>query len=217
MVYCYNGKRMKKVFEYWMPDSDEHFERLITKRVKNGGPAQYQDDVRDEAYKHITDFNLAIDVGANVGLWAKHLAEKFNEIYAFEPISEVYECLEKNVSGQNVVLNNFALGNTNSTIELVYDSENTGASYVDDNSIGKGTIDIKRMDDLGLPKFGLLKIDCERYELEVLKGGTETILKYKPIIVVEQHPDTEYCAGAYLKSLGAKQITNVRKDYIFGW
>jgi hypothetical protein len=70
---------------------------------------------------------------------------------------------------------------------------------------------------LNLPKFGLLKIDCERYELEVLKGSIETILKYKPIIVVEQHPDTEYCAGTYLKSQGAKEITNVRKDYIFGW
>jgi FkbM family methyltransferase len=208
---------MKKVYEYWLPDSDEHFERLITKRVNNNGPAQYQDDARTEAYKYVTDFELAIDVGANVGLWAKHLAEKFGEVWAYEPIDEVYQCLEKNVVGRNVVLNKFALGNDNSTIELVYDSVNTGASYVDKDTLGKGTIQIKRMDDLNLPHFGLLKIDCERYELEVLKGGVETITKYKPIIVVEQHPDTEYCAGKFLKELGAREITNVRKDYIFGW
>lgn len=207
---------MKKVFEYWMPESDNHFERLIKKRVKNGGPPQYQDDVRNEAYKFVTDFSVAVDVGANVGLWAKHLAEKFDTVVAYEPIDKVYKCLEKNVS-DSVQINKFALGSVNSTIDMIFDSENTGASHVDESTIGNGNIEIKRMDDLDLPKFGLLKIDCERHELEVLKGGTDTILKYKPIIVVEQHPDTEYCAGAYLKSLGAKELSKVRKDYIFGW
>ena len=98
---------------------------------------------------------------------------------------------------------------------MFYDSENTGGSFV--SEVGTGSIEIKRMDDLNLPKFGLLKIDCERHELEVLKGATETILKYKPIIVCEQQADTNYDAGVYLKSLGAKELTNVRKDYIFGW
>lgn len=206
---------MKLVYNYWMPDTDSHFERLITKRVKNGGPPEYQDDVREEAYKYVTDFDLAVDVGSNVGLWAKPLTEHFKRIIAFEPLQQVYSCLEKNVKGLPVEINRFALGSVNSKVEMVYDSENTGGSYV--SEVGTGTIDIKRMDDLNLPRFGLLKIDCERHELEVIKGGVETILKYKPIIVCEQHPDTDYCAGTFLKSLGAKQITNVRKDYIFGW
>ena len=88
---------MKKVFNYWMPDSDSHFERLIAKRVRNGGPPEYQDDVRDEAYKYVTDFNLAIDVGANVGLWAKPLTQKFKNVIAFEPMQQVLECLKLNV------------------------------------------------------------------------------------------------------------------------
>ena len=41
---------MKQVYNYWMPNTDNHFERLIAKRIKNGGPAQYQDDVREVAY-----------------------------------------------------------------------------------------------------------------------------------------------------------------------
>ena len=49
---------MKQVYNYWMPDSDNHFERLITKRIRNGGPAQYQDDVRDVAYKYVTNFEI---------------------------------------------------------------------------------------------------------------------------------------------------------------
>lgn len=206
---------MKKVFEYWMPDSDNHFERLIKKRVRNGGPPEYQDDVRAEAYKYVTDFSVAIDVGANVGLWAVHLAEHFDKVLAYEPMKEVYECLDANVKGLPVEVNKYALGNVNSTVEMVFDSVNTGNSFV--SEVGTGDISIKRMDNLLLPKFGLLKIDCERHELQVLQGAVETITEYKPIIVCEQHEDTEYCAGNFLKELGAKEITNVRKDYIFGW
>jgi FkbM family methyltransferase len=206
---------MKKIYNYWMPDTDNHFERLIAKRIKNGGPAQYQDDVRDEAYKYVTDFNIAIDVGANVGLWSRPLTEIFNHVIAFEPLLPVYECLERNVNGLNIETHKHALGSVNDKVEMFYDAENTGSSYV--SEIGTGSIDIKRMDDLDLPKFGLLKIDCEGHELEVIKGGEQTILKYKPIIVVEQHPESEYCAATYLKYLGAKQLGNIRKDYIFGW
>ena len=206
---------MKQVYEYWMPDTDEHFERLIAKRIKNGGPAQYQDDVRDAAYKYVTDFDIAVDVGANVGLWAKPLTEKFKHVIAFEPLEQVYSCLESNVQNLNVEIHKYALGNVNDNVEMIYDSENTGGSFV--SKVGTGNIVIKRMDDLDLPKFGLLKIDCERHELEVLKGAMGTILKYKPIIVCEQQADTNECAGMYLKSFGAREITNVRKDYIFGW
>jgi FkbM family methyltransferase len=198
-----------------MPASDEHFERLISKRIKKGGPAEYQDDVRDEAYKYVTDFNIAVDVGANVGLWAKPLTQKFNRVIAYEPLEQVYSCLERNVNPAKVDINKFALGSTNNKVDMVYDHINTGGSYV--SEVGTGTIDIKRMDDLDLPKFGLLKIDCERHELEVLKGAMDTILKYKPIIVCEQQADTDECAGLFLKSFGAREITNVRKDYIFGW
>jgi FkbM family methyltransferase len=206
---------MKQVYNYWMPDSDNHFHRMITKRIKNGGPAEYQDDVRDAAYQYVTDFDLAVDVGANVGLWAKPLTEKFKQVLAYEPMQQVHECLELNVKDLPVQINSFALGSVNDKVTMEFDKDNTGNSYVSD--IGTGNITIKRMDDLNLPKFGLLKIDCERHELEVLKGATETILKYKPIIVCEQHPDTNECAGEYIKSLGAKELTNVRKDYIFGW
>lgn len=206
---------MKLVYNYWMPDTDTHFERLIAKRIKNGGPAEYQDDTRDQAFAYVTDFNIAIDVGANVGLWARPLTKVFDQVIAFEPLDQVYSCLERNTVGLNIEIHKHALGNTNDKIEMVYNAENTGSSYV--SEIGQGSIDIKRLDDLNLSKFGLLKIDCEGHELEVIKGGQRTILEYKPIIVVEQHPESEYCAATYLKSLGAVSLGNVRKDYIFGW
>ena len=208
---------MKKVFDYWLPDSDTHFERLIRKRISQGGPAEYQDDVRDAAYQYVKDFNICVDVGANVGFWAKPLSSKFKKVIAFEPLEQVYSCLEKNVKGLPVEIHKHALGSVNDTVDIVFNPNNTGSSAVDLKSFGSGSIEIKRLDDLNLEHFNLLKIDCERHELEVLQGAKETILKYKPVIIVEQHPDTELSAGKFLIDLGAKELTNVRKDYIYGW
>mgnify|MGYP001293821508 FL=1 len=208
---------MKQVYNYWMPDTDNHFYRMITKRISQGGPAEYQDDVRDAAYKYVKDFDVAIDIGANVGFWARPLTEKFKQVIAYEPMPQVLECLELNVKGLPVTINKYALGKTESTVNMIYDSVNTGNSYVDEGTFGTGNINVKKLDDLDIPKFGLIKIDCERHELPILEGAIQTILKHKPIVIVEQHADTEYCAGEYLKSYGAKELTNVRKDYIFGW
>jgi|TARA_R110001592_G_scaffold55225_2_gene168823 FkbM family methyltransferase len=206
---------MKQVYDYWVPDSDAHFERLITKRIKNGGPAEYQDDVRDAAYEFIENFDTVIDVGANIGFYTVPFATKFNKVIAFEPMAQVYECLIKNTkSFENVILNYFALGDKTANVHMQYDAVNTGNSYITEEA---GSIKVKRLDDSFLPPFQLIKIDCERHELEVLKGAEKTLLKYKPIVIVEQHEDTEYCAGTFLKGLGAKELTNVRKDYIFGW
>ena len=50
--------------------------------------------------------------------------------------------------------------------------------YIKEETFGSGSINIKRLDDLYIPKFGLLKIDCERHELPILEGGIKTILEY---------------------------------------
>ena len=47
---------MKQVYNYWMSDIDNRFYRMITKRIA-GVPLNNAYDVRDEAYKYITDFD----------------------------------------------------------------------------------------------------------------------------------------------------------------
>ena len=50
---------MKKIYNYWLPSTDDHFERLIKKRINAGGPAEYQDDVRTKAYQFVKNFDVA--------------------------------------------------------------------------------------------------------------------------------------------------------------
>ena len=208
---------MKLVYGYHIPETDTHFYRLITKRIKAGGPAEYQDEVRNMSYQYVTDFSLCVDIGANVGMWSVPLSKKFKKVISFEPLNSVFECLKVNTNGLNVELHNIALGNVNSTVNIVPGVENIGMNTVDETTIGTGTTPIKTLDSLDLPKFGLMKVDCEGYELEILKGAINTILKYKPIIIIEQHPIVELCAANFLISLGAKKLGSVRKDYIIGW
>ena len=75
---------MIKRGKFWFPEDDNHF---------NGD--NYQVHHRRLSLSHCDNFNTAIDVGAHVGTWAVDLQEFFEKVYAFEPVREHIECLEK--------------------------------------------------------------------------------------------------------------------------
>lgn len=212
---------MKKVYNYWMPDTDTHFNQMLTKSLEQEGIAEYQWKVREEAYSYVSNFDLCVDIGANVGLWSKPLSEKFDKVIAFEPVDFIYKCLLENTDSSKVDAYQMALGDVESTVDMIVDERqngNTGHNVVDTSSLGNGSITIKRLDDLELPKMGLLKLDCEGYEINVLKGGATTILKYKPIIVIESELKTRKSESLqWLLDHGATELGKIRKDYIFGW
>src|SRR5688572_23762703 len=85
---------------FWLPEGEQHwlFEDL----------ANYQGADRDEAYSHVKNWTLALDVGANVGIFTRSFAERFEKVVAFEPIPDVRACLERNVP-DNVVVEPFAV------------------------------------------------------------------------------------------------------------
>ena len=212
---------MKQVYNYWMPDTDTHFNKMISKSVRKGGLPEYQYEIRDKALSYVKDFSLCLDIGANVGLWSKPLSNHFSKVISFEPVDFIYECLLSNTDRSKVETHMIALGDVDSTVNIVVDEQqtgNTGHNVVDTNSLGTGSVPIKRIDDLNIPRMGLIKLDCEGYEINVLRGGKETILKYKPIIVIESElktSDTE--SLRWLRVNGAKELCKIRKDYVFGW
>ena len=80
-----------------------------------------------------------------------------------------------------------------------------GTSFHHQDEIrGEGVhVNCERLDDIytGVPSF--IKIDVEGHELQVLKGASETIKKYKPSILIEIHNFSEDSeVHQYLKSLG---------------
>lgn len=207
---------MKKVYDYWMPDIEVHFPKALTKNFKASGIAEYQFQIRNEAMKYVKNFDRCVDVGANLGLWSKPLCKLFNHVISFEPLDFAFECLKENTKGENVTLNQFALGNTNDKIDMIVTDLNTGKSHVDVNSLGKGSIEIKKIDDLNLPYFSFIKLDCEGYEAEVLKGGIDTINEYKPVVVTEDHNKVSETQDI-LKTFGLRKVYSFKKDHLYIW
>ena len=141
--------------------------------------------------EHLNSNNTFLDIGANAGIYSYHFKNKMKKIVAFEPVKEILVSLE-NLKSRNVEIHNCALSNNNDYLEIhiPVDKHGNTISYIasleprGENTI-KRKIEVKMLDDFNYQNVSLIKIDVEGHELEVLKGGYETINKYKPHLVIE--------------------------------
>lgn len=151
--------------------------------------------------------DVIIDVGANSGLYSifySKLVGDTGKVHAFEPDIDTYSLLQENLklnNCNNVVSYNFALSNKESRVEMVSFSQHdlklqSGDSFKyikevaeDKMNADNNTMKAFRLDDLqefySVSKINFIKIDVEGAELLVLQGSVNTILKYKPIIILE--------------------------------
>jgi FkbM family methyltransferase len=144
----------------------------------------------------------ALDVGANEGLYAMFLCRFAIRLHCFEPLPWMAGHLEKKFQDvKNVVVENCALGSKNeqATIRIPitegrqYDTRSSLVGHFDGQLInGKKvlavkdlSVAVKRLDDFHLDNLGFIKIDVEGFELEVLKGGVETIMRNRPNLFIE--------------------------------
>lgn len=216
---------MYQAHGWFFADQDTHFAHMIDKNIKKGGPPAYQEPVRQKSLQFVNDFGVAVDIGANVGLWSRDLVTKFARVIAVEPVSEFQECLKRNVPMENLEVWPLALGTEDTTIDMIITEGNTGHSHINKDTIGNGKVEMKRLDSLWFDRIDYMKIDCEGYEMQILQGGANTIQTHQPVIVVEQklHTDTgitketQYSCVDLLKSWGAKELGRVRNDCILGW
>ena len=216
---------MYQAHGWWFADQDTHFAHMINKNIKNGGPAVYQEPVRTKSLQFVKDFGVAVDIGANVGLWSRDLVRKFAHVIAIEPVVDFQECMRKNVPMENIEIWPIALGTEDTSIDMIITEGNTGHSHINKDTIGSGQVKMKRLDSCMFDRIDYMKIDCEGYEMQILKGGENTIRTHQPVIVVEQklHTDTgitketQYGCVDLLKSWGATELGRVRNDCILGW
>ena len=127
-------------------------------------------------------------------LYAKYLPK--STFYSFEPFPETYKLLN-----DNLLLNN--INNVNTYNLAISDKNDIVNLYVCTNHNGLHTLgnNLKRFDNPKVIKVNsttlddfffkntitidYIKIDTEGYEYFILKGGINTIKKYKPIIQLE--------------------------------
>ncbi len=137
-----------------------------------------------------------VDVGANIGLmsiFASNCVGNEGQVLAYEAHPKTAELLKENI-GLNQLLNiqvcQYALGSEEGQTKI-YDNwqiNRGGASLiVKTNDSIAFDIEIHQLDNK-IPtnlQPKIIKIDVEGFELEVLKGASETIKRFQPILIVE--------------------------------
>jgi FkbM family methyltransferase len=208
---------------WWFPDQDTHFAEMLDKNIAKGAQPVYQEPARRASLELCSRKGLALDIGANVGLWTRDLCRYFSQVVAFEPVEDFRQCLVRNVSADNLQIKPMALGAENTMIDMIITHNNTGHSHVDPASRGVGQIPMQTLDSLNLGTVDYIKIDCEGYEYNILLGARETIIHSRPIIVIEDkkhqdvgHNETEKALPTLL-SWGAKILRTKNNDHILGW
>jgi len=208
---------VKQVKGWWLPDTDTDFDRWIL-------DGDYQKEHRDGILNFLktqgVEFNNCLDVGAHVGFWLKDLQNNFKMVYAFEPISDVRECLKKNVEKDNYLLFDFGLGNKNEKVMVNYIPEETGNTYVSDQ--GNREIEIRRLDEIKLPKIDYIKIDAEGYEIKVLQGAEGLITRDEPYIhvevkekILERHGLSAVDIDRYFEEIDYKKVYRIKSEFVY--
>ena len=143
-----------------------------------------------QTMRHVPNRNVALDVGAHVGIWSRHLAQLFTEVIAFEPVPDHVECWYANTKTfTNVELNELALSNKSEVVKMKQ-ARHSGTSSLEYNpSQLKTSIEIEiptqTLDSFNLSRVDFMKIDVEGHEVPMLEGAKDTIDVYAPIIFIE--------------------------------
>ena len=135
-----------------------------------------------------TGEDVIADAGAQFGDYALlcSIGFKAKKVFAFEPLLSNFQLLVQNISLNgvtNIVANKVGLGNITKEMEVFHENDMV-------NSFGYGlpeTIKIERLDDYGIEKPTIMKIDVEGFEMELLLGALGTIKTNLPKIIIETH------------------------------
>lgn len=149
-----------------------------------------------ENFLNLPEKSIFFDVGAFDGADSQYFLEKFPRSiasYAFEPNPKQAEPLTKlGKLDSRIHLLPYALGEKSSWSK--FDSAQT-ASRLQEN--GKDLVEVKRLDDLILPKPNFIKMDIEGGELNALKGSSKIISLSNPSLAISVYHQAEDLGSIY--------------------
>lgn len=176
---------------------------------------------------------VAIDVGSSYGFTIPVVAEKFDQVHAFEIDREVRWCLGENVKEySNVRVHNCGISDANENVvfNAYKNSGHTSVNTVEHRKdrIGKKSSYVRTIDSFGFTDVDYIKIDVEGLELAVLHGAAETLKTYEPIVLIEMWTNRDNAEvidffeqygyksnGPWKVPYGYKTKSEVTDDWIF--
>lgn len=119
--------------------------------------------------RYVKPGDTVIDIGARIGLHTfrmKKLAGPGGKVFAIEPDPETFARLRENarLNNHDIVAENIAFSDKNGEKEITLDA------YAERAGIGR---------------LNFIKLDTDGWEYPIIRGGRQTIGKFKPVMVVE--------------------------------
>lgn len=152
------------------------------------GPHQdWERSHRHKYFKKVRKFDVVITAGANMGMYTRFYAKKFNRVYAFEPEALNFHCMVINNQVDNVYKMNAALGKEAGFCNVINGSRtsvNRGMFKVNAEASG-AYVPVVAIDTFPWDTVDLIQLDVEGYEFDVLQGARKTIEKFKPVVIAE--------------------------------
>lgn len=178
----------------------------------------------DKAMEKTPGRTACLQAGANLGIFPKYLSYFFDTVYTFEPSPKLFQIVCKNAPERNVIKFNAALGDLRKLIGTsqvrrtkMHMPAHEGITHVS----GPGNIPTLLIDDLNLPVLDLLCLDLEGYEPFALCGAEQTLIRCKPVLLVEVNNNASHygydrdAVRAIIHGHGYKLVERIMADELY--
>lgn len=155
---------------------------------------------------------VALDIGANHGIYAYALSRLARSVIGFEPLAECCRYIQDN-HAPNITMHNVALSDHPGELQLHVPIIGGRAVYTrasldrPDGPCESRRVQVRTLDSYGIDNVGFVKIDVEGLESAVLRGAAHTLETCHPTLLVEidrdRHTRDSFLAvHAALQALG---------------
>lgn len=135
---------------------------------------------------------VAVDVGANRGLYTRELARCSRKVHAFEPARQMADLLRR-TSAANVEIHEVAVSDHDgvATLSVPLDGDEAVHSLASieqphgEKSCATELVRTARLDSVINEDVAFVKVDVEGHELQVLNGATGVLERSRPVFLVE--------------------------------
>ena len=186
---------MYKINSLW--HSPEPPDGWFSVRLQEQIDIPYQQRYRYYIFNNIPRKRTMIDIGANIGIFARPSAELFERVICFEPVFKNFEVLQKNLENlNNVELHNLGLGDRDQTVSFELQTLKCGHTkqveeFIPNPEFEKHTGEITTLDRFNFKSVDWIKIDVEGFENAVLDGSRDTIQRNRPWLLLEDNGQKE--------------------------
>lgn len=166
-------------YGFYVLEGDTHISRWCVENQR----LDHDQNMLPIVLQHINPGDTVIDIGAFIGdhtiAYSRRVSDH-GRVFAFEPFRRSFECLKLNMASlKNVTCINDALGLEGNEIGF-NESPNVGATFASEGrQATTKSLDTFRL----MPHF--IKIDAEGMEVDIIRGGINTIKGWKPKMLIE--------------------------------